>query len=106
MFESLKPPLFRASLALASFVSSSLLVLAVGAVFDSASSQPWLRESPQSLRVAQRCAALPERAARHACVKAAVAQAQARDAGAAQLAAAGPVAEPASQRGLASQAAR
>ena len=89
MFARLKFLLSKAALVAASFAASSALFLAVGAAFHSASSESWLRESPHARLVAERCDALSERAARHGCVRAAVAQAQSRDAGAAQLAAAG-----------------
>jgi hypothetical protein len=73
----------------AAFVASSFVVLAVGVAFHVASREPWLAESPQSRAVAQRCFADGERADRYRCVRAAVAAALARDAGAAQVAALG-----------------
>lgn len=89
MFARSRLLLSKAALVAAAFAASSALFLAVGAAFHSASSELWLRESPQARLVAERCEALNERAARHGCVRAAVAQAQARDGGAAPLATAG-----------------
>jgi hypothetical protein len=88
MFERLKLFLARAALVAASFAASSLIMLAIGSAFHGASSEPWLRDSPHARAAAERCAVYAARQARHQCVRAAVMEARARDAGAAQLAAA------------------
>lgn len=87
MLERLESFVARAALAVASFAASSLIMLAVASAFHAASSEPWLRDSAHARAVAERCGAYAERNARHQCVRGAVIEAQARDAGAAQLAA-------------------
>lgn len=87
MFKRFKFLFVRAAMFAASFASSSLVFVALGAAFHNVSSDAWLRDSPEARRVAARCEGYGERKARHDCVRGAVMEAQARDAGAAQLAA-------------------
>jgi hypothetical protein len=77
----------RAAIFTAAFATSATLLLAVGAAFYSVSSEPVLADSPQARSAVARCDALGDRVARQHCVRRLVAEAQARDAGAAQLAA-------------------
>lgn len=88
MFKRLKFRSQQAALAVAAFATSSAVVLAVGGAFHSVSHEPFLADSPHARLVAARCDALRERGQRHDCVRQAVLQARARDAGARQLAAA------------------
>lgn len=88
MLHRLKPPLVRAALVAASFAASSLTVLAIGALFHHAARDPWLRDTPQAREAMARCEALDERRRQQACLRAVVAAAQQRDAGATQLASA------------------
>jgi len=81
MHPSWKNAVARAALFCASFVTTSLLMLSVGAAFHGASSQPWLRDSPQARDAVARCMANVDRSARHACIGTLVAAARARDAG-------------------------
>lgn len=87
MLERLKSFLAGSAIVAASFAASSLIMLAVASAFHAASSEPWLRDSPHARAVAERCGTYAGREARHQCVRGAVMQARARDAGAAQLAA-------------------
>jgi hypothetical protein len=85
--ERFKCLLARAALFAAAFATSATLLLAVGGAFHSASSEPVLADSlPARLAVAG-CDRLGARVARQRCVQRLVAEAKARDAGAAQLAA-------------------
>jgi hypothetical protein len=87
MFESSKNVLARAAIFGASFVVTALLMVVVGAAFDSASSQPWLRDSPQARQAVAHCRAHAGRAAQRDCLSQVVAAARARDAGVAHWAA-------------------
>lgn len=86
-YERLKCLSARAALLAAAFATSATLLLAVGAAFYSVSSGSVLADSPHARSAVASCDALGERIARHHCVRRLVAEAQARDAGAAQLAA-------------------
>jgi hypothetical protein len=79
--------LARAALFGASFLVAALLMLAVGAAFDGAASQPWLRDSPQARHAVAHCMAHADRGAQRDCLQQVVAAARARDAGAAHWAA-------------------
>jgi hypothetical protein len=83
----LRQSLIRAALVLASFVATSTLMLTLGALFDDASRQPWLSDTPQARSAVAACHAQAARDARRHCLRAVVAEAQARDAGASRLAA-------------------
>ena len=85
--ESLKRLLARASVFAAAFVTSATVLLAVGGAFYSVSTEPVLADTPQARSAVAGCDALGDRAARQLCVQRLVAQARARDAGVAQLAA-------------------
>lgn len=85
MFKFLKRLAPRAALFSAAFAVSSGLMLALGAAFDQASSSAWLHDSPQARLALAQCEAQHRRAAQHDCLRAVVARAQARDAGAAAL---------------------
>ena len=86
-YERLKCLSARAAVVAAAFATSATLLLAVGGAFYSVSSAPVLADSPQALSAVAGCDALGDRAARQHCVRRLVAEAKARDAGAAQLAA-------------------
>jgi hypothetical protein len=86
-YERLKRLLARAAVFAAAFVTSATLLLAVGGAFYSVSSEPVLADSPQARFAVAGCDAIGDRVARQRCVRRLVAEAQARDAGAAQLAA-------------------
>lgn len=86
-YESLKSLLARASVFAAAFVTSATVLLAVGSAFYSVSSEPVLADTPQARFAVAGCDARGDRSARQRCVQRLVAQAQARDAGTAQLAA-------------------
>jgi hypothetical protein len=81
----------RAALFVAAFLAASASMLLVGAAFHSASPPAWLRDSPQARAAVAECAAASHRREQQACVRRVVADAQARDAGAARLAALRPV---------------
>jgi len=87
MFDLSKNLLARAALFGASFVVTALLMVTVGAAFDGASSQPWLRDSPQARHAVAHCRAHADRATQRDCLSQVVAAARARDAGGAQWAA-------------------
>lgn len=87
---TLRPGLMRAALVLASFFTTSTLLLVLGALFDDASRQPWLRDSPQARIAVAACHAHAAREARRSCLRAVVAEAQARDAGMSRVAALAP----------------
>jgi hypothetical protein len=89
MFDRLKAMAARTAIVAASFVATVTLMLAVGAAFHAASSQPWLRDTPQARSAVARCAGRSDRETRQQCLQAVVAEARARDAGGARLAAAG-----------------
>lgn len=78
--------LARAAVFAAAFATSATLLLAVGAAFYSVSSDPVLADSPRARSAIEGCDALGDRTARQHCVRRLVAEAKARDAGAAQLA--------------------
>jgi hypothetical protein len=84
--ETLKCLLARVTVIAAAFVMSATLLLAVGGAFHSVSSEPVLADTPRARLAVAGCDALGDRAARQHCVQRLVAEAQARDAGAAQLA--------------------
>lgn len=84
--EALECLLARATVIAAAFVMSAALLLAVGVAFHSVSSEPVLADTPPARLAVAGCDALGNRVARQHCVQRLVAQAQARDAGAAQLA--------------------
>lgn len=94
---SLRHHLARAALVGASFVTASTLLLALGAAFDAASREPWLRDTPQARAAVAACDAHAARDARRGCLRAVVAEARARDAGAARLAALAPAAREAAR---------
>ena len=77
----------RAAIFAAAFTTSATLLLAVVGAFYSVSSEPVLADSPQARSAVAGCDAHGDRVARQRCVRRLVAEAQARDAGAAQLAA-------------------
>lgn len=77
----------RAALVAASFVASSSVMLGVGAVFDSASREPWLRDSPQARLAMADCNARSSRAEQRGCARQVLAAAQARGAQVATIAA-------------------
>jgi len=85
--ERLKRLSARAAVFAASFATSATLLLAVGGAFYSVSSQPVLADSPYARSAVAGCDALGDRVARQHCVRHLVAEAKARGAGAAQLAA-------------------
>ena len=87
---TLRLGLMRAALVLASFFTTSTLLLVLGALFDDASRQPWLRDTPQARAAVATCHAHAAREARRSCLRAVVAEAQARDAGMSRLAALAP----------------
>jgi hypothetical protein len=89
MLDRLKAIAARTAIVAASFVATATLMLAVGAAFHAASSQPWLRDTPQARTAVAQCAGRPDRETRQRCLKAVVAEARARDAGAARLATVG-----------------
>ena len=78
----------RARLALfaAAFAMSATLLLAVVGAFYSVSSEPVLADSPEARSAVVGCDAHGGRVARQDCVRRLVAKAQARDAGASQVA--------------------
>lgn len=86
-YERLKCLTARAAVLAAALATSATLLLAVGAAFYSVSSEPVLADSPHARSADASCDALGDRIARHHCVRRLVAEAKARDAGAAQLAA-------------------
>lgn len=92
LFRSLRHHLARCALVAASFVTTSALMLALGAAFDGASREPWLRDSPQARVAVAACESRAARGGRRDCLRAVVAQARMRDAGAARLAALVPAA--------------
>jgi hypothetical protein len=79
---------FRARLApfAAAFATSATLLLAVVGAFYSVSSDPVLADSPEAQSAVAGCDARSDRVAREHCVRRLVAKAQARDAGASQVA--------------------
>ena len=83
-YERLKHHLARAALFAAAFATSASVLLAVGAAFHGVSSEPLLADSPRARSAVAACDALGDRVARQHCVQRLVAQAKARDAGAAQ----------------------
>ena len=90
MIDRLKSTLIRSALVAASFVATSSLMLTIGAVFHGASSQPWLRDSPQARAAVARCAALVHRNDRLDCMHTVIAQARQRDNGTTRVAAVRP----------------
>jgi hypothetical protein len=88
-YERLKCLSARAAVFAAAFATSATLLLAVGGAFYSVSSEPVLADSPRAQSAVAGCDALGDRAARQHCVWHLLAEAKARDAGAAQLAALG-----------------
>jgi hypothetical protein len=86
-YERLKCHLARATVFAAAFATSATLLVAVGGAFYSVSSEPVLADSPQARFAVAGCDARGDRVARQHCVRRLVAEAEARDAGAAQLAA-------------------
>lgn len=89
MLHRLQHALARAAWVAASFAASSLTVLAVGALFHHAARDPWLRDAPQARENVARCEALDDRGRQQACLRAVVAAARQRDAGATQVASLG-----------------
>ncbi len=77
----------RAAAFAAAFATSATLLLAVGSAFYSVSNEPVLADSLQARSAVAGCDAPGDRVARQHCVRRLVAEAKARDAGAAQLAA-------------------
>lgn len=86
-YERLKGLLARVAVFAAAFVTSATLLLAVGSAFYTVSSEPVLADSPRARLAVAGCDALGDRVARQHCLQRLVAEAQARDAGAAQVAA-------------------
>ena len=80
----------RAAVFAAALATSATLLLAVGGAFYSVSSEPVLADSPQARSAVAGCDALGDHAARQHCVWHLLAEANARDAGAARLAALAP----------------
>jgi hypothetical protein len=76
----------RAALSAAALVMSATLLIAVLGAFYTVSSEAVLADSPEARSAVADCEAREHRAARQNCVKRLVARAQARDAGASQLA--------------------
>ena len=87
LYESLKCLSARAAVIAAALATSATLLLAVSAAYYSVSSEPVLADSPYARSAVAGCDALGDRVARQHCVRRLVAEAKARDAGAAQLAA-------------------
>jgi len=87
LYEHLNALLARAALFAAAFAASATLLVAVGGAFHSVSKEPVLADSPRARFAVAGCDALGDRVARQHCVRRLVAEAKARDAGAAQLAA-------------------
>lgn len=87
-FHPLSHPLWHVACVAASAVVSVGVLLVVGVAFDSASSQPWLTDSPRARAAVAACDRLSVREQRHVCVRQLALAAQARDRGAAVLAAA------------------
>ena len=85
-YERLKGLLARAALFTAAFATSATVLLAVGGAFHGVSSEPVLADSPRARFAVAGCDALGDRALRQHCVQRLVAEAKARDAGAAQVA--------------------
>lgn len=77
----------RAAAFAAAFATSATLLLAVVGAFYSVTSEPVLADPPQARSAVHGCDALGDRVARRHCVRRLLAEAKARDAGAAQLAA-------------------
>ena len=71
----------------AALAASATLLVAVGGAYYSLSSEPVLADSPYARSAVATCDALGDRVSRQHCVRHLVAEAKARDAGAAQLAA-------------------
>ncbi len=88
MLEPLLSFAVRAAIVAVSFFAAAATTLGVGAAFHAASAQPWLRDTPAAREAVAACPARAGRDARRECVRVLVARAQARDAGAARLAAA------------------
>ena len=88
--ERLSRLLARAAVLAAAFAAAATLLLAVGGAFYSVSREPVLADSPQARSAVAGCDALADRAARQQCVQHLLAEAKARDAGDAQLAALAP----------------
>jgi hypothetical protein len=65
---------------------SATLLLAVGSAFYTVSSEPVLADSPEARAAVAACDVNGDRVARQNCIRRLVARAQARDAGASQLA--------------------
>jgi len=86
-YERLKYLSARAAVFAAASATSATLLLAVGGAFYSVSSEPVLADSPQARSAVASCDALGNHAARQHCARHLLAEAKARDAGAAQLAA-------------------
>lgn len=80
----------RVAVFVASFAASSASMVAVGALFHSASADRALRDSPQARRAMARCDVVVQRDQRRDCVRSVVAAAHARDGGASMVAAARP----------------
>ena len=85
--EPLKRLPARAAAFTAALATSATLLLAVVGAFYRVTSEPVLADSPQARSAVAGCDALGDRVARRHCVRRLVAEAKARDAGAAQLAA-------------------
>ena len=77
--------LARAAPFVAAFATSATLLLAVGGAFRSVSSEPMLADSPNARLAVAGCDVLGNRIEQQRCVQRLVAEAKARDAGAAQV---------------------
>jgi hypothetical protein len=75
----------RSALVSAAFIASSALVLGVGALFDSASREPWLADTALVRHALAACPAEVENARRLTCVRRFVAEARQRERQYAQL---------------------
>lgn len=85
-----KDAVLRAAIVVCAFIATSLLMVAVGALFEAESRQPWLRDTPAARQAVASCDAHGARvdaAVRQRCVRGLVAAAHAPDAAPTRLAA-------------------
>lgn len=78
--KSLRRPLARSAIVLASFTVSAACLCTIALIFGHASSDPFLRDSAQARLAVARCDALGNRGARDRCVHRLVVEASGRDA--------------------------
>ena len=81
LVESLKLACLRAALVVASFGTSSSAMFGITALFDSASHQPVLRDTPSARQATAKCEVRSTRDQRRDCVHRVEAKAEASDAG-------------------------